>query len=90
MKVLLTTNVIDDLIGKRLTLDLGESQCLQSLFNKIAEIYGKKMEERLFTKGKLKSNLTILVNGRAWSSSDLEKELPQPCEVCVFQMLAGG
>lgn len=90
MKVQLMTNVIDDLIGSKLTLNLPEGACLRSLIDKLLEDYGKGVKEKLFNRDKLRSHITILVNGRMWLSSDLEKELPQPCEISIIQMLSGG
>ncbi len=90
MEVYIRTNVVDDLIGSKLTLHLPEGTCLRGLFDCLVQKYGEQVEERLFTKGRLEPSLTVLVNGRPWSSSDLETQLPQPCEVCIFHILSGG
>jgi hypothetical protein len=90
MKVQLTTNVIDDIVGHRVTLNLKEGACFRNLMDKLSQDYGKGIRGKLVTKGKLKPHITILVNGQTWSFSDFEKELPQPCEVCIIQLLSGG
>lgn len=90
MKVSIVTNVMEDLIGSRLTLSLPNKSSLSNLFNQLIKKYGAEIEKRLFKMGKLKSNLTILINGHPLANSDLEKELPQPCEICIIQMLSGG
>ena len=90
MKVHIRTNVLDDFIGLSLTLNLPERACLQSLFDTLVQDYGKQIEQRLFPKGKLYPSMTILVNGCTWSFSDLQRELPQPCEIRIIQMLCGG
>jgi hypothetical protein len=90
MKVHVRTNVIDDLVGSKATLALPERACFNDLLDHLKKKFGREMEARLFTNGKLKSHLTVLVNGRPLSDEDFKREIPQPCEVCLLQMLSGG
>lgn len=90
MKVHFKTNIIDDLIGSRQILQVPEKTTLLSLFDRLVESYGEEVRDRLFTMGKLKSHLTVLVNGKPVSDSDLGKELQEPCEILLIQMLSGG
>jgi hypothetical protein len=90
VKINLKTNVINDLIESGLTLNLQEKASLQNLLDQLVETYGIELKDRIFTKGRLNPNLTILVNGKPISDVDLERELPQPCEISLIQMLSGG
>ena len=90
MKVHLKTNVINNLIGIGLSVNLQEKASLRILFDQLVQAYGMEVKERLFTKGRLNPHLTILVNGKPVSDTDLERALPQSCEISIIQMLGGG
>ena len=90
MKVYLKTNVINDLTGAQLTLKLQERAPLRKLLDQLVQTHGVAVKDRLFMKGRLRPDLTILVNGKPISDADLDKELPEGCGVSLIQMLSGG
>lgn len=90
MKVYLKTNVINDITGAELTLNLREKASLRELLDQIALTHGVVVKDRLFIKERLRPDLTILVNGKPVSDADLDRELPEDCGISLIQMLSGG
>lgn len=68
-----------------------ECETVEELLQKLCSMYGKSFEKRVFTEGKLSSEIIILVNGRHINhSGGIHTKLKDEDEISIFPVVAGG